>query len=33
MNRRELFEVIALSVACAAGWLAVCFLMVKELAR
>ena len=33
MNRRERIEVIALSVACAAGWIAICFLVVKDLAQ
>jgi hypothetical protein len=33
MNRRERIEVIALSVACAAGWIAICFMVVKDLAQ
>lgn len=33
MNRRERIEVICLSVACAIGWIAICFLVVKDLAQ
>ena len=33
MSRRERIEVIALSAACAVGWIVICFLVAKDLAQ